>query len=467
MQVLVRWLQVKTLLAVFMSGLVAFSSVQAIADPKAETFKLANGLQAIVIPDHRVPIVTHMIFYRVGAADAPMGKSGAAHFLEHLMYKSTNKMKTGEFTQIINRFGGRHNALTTQDTTAFFQRIAKDHLQTVMALESDRMVNLQMKQEEVRTERDVVKEERRSSVDAVPVALLNEQMLAILYENHPYGKPVLGWDHEIDGLTLKDEHDFYDCHYGPNNSVLVVAGDVTVDDVRKLAEATYGMNAPNASVRPRSRPSEPEPIAPRWVQLEDARAGTPLMLRYYHVPSYKSSSVPGEAEALVLLARILGGDDTSRLYRALVLQNKIALQAGADYQGNGLDSGRLSIVALAGRDVASERLEATVDEVVSNFLAGDISDDELSRAKLALEVERIFEADNQEALARRYGEAVAVGRAVADVDAIASRIDAVTVADIKRVAGQYLISRRSVTGSLVRPMDATAAAGRDASQPKH
>ncbi len=410
-------------------------------------FKLGNGMQVVVIPDRRVPVVTHMVWYRVGAADDPWGKSGVAHFLEHLMFKATGRIKSGEFTRIVTGLGGRHNALTTHDTTTYFQRVAKEHLRSVMQLEADRMLNLRLVEAEVATERDVVREERRSSVDAAPISLLNEQMLAQLYQNHPYGRPVLGWAHEIAGLTLRDATQFYARHYAPNNSVLVVAGDVTANEVRQLAEATYGRNKASTDVRPRQRPREPEPIAGRAVRLEDERASAPLVLRYYHVPSVASAKA-GDAEALALLARILGGDDTSRLYRKLVLEQKIAVQAGADFQGSGLDSGRLALLALAATELPPQKLEAAFDEALADILRDGVTADEITRSKLALEAERVFETDNQEKRARRYGEGLTFGRALADIEAIEQRTEAVTADDIKRVTGAYLLTRRSVTGTL-------------------
>ncbi|NJO32370.1 MAG: insulinase family protein [Rhodospirillales bacterium] len=420
------------------------------AQPSMSSFKLANGMQVVVIADHRAPVVTHMVWYRTGAGEDPRGKSGIAHFLEHLMFKATAKLKTGEFTRIVTRLGGRHNALTSHDTTSYFQRIAKRHLQRVMELEADRMVNVRLVEEEVRTELDVIQEERRSNVDGSPISLLNEQMLAQLYQNHPYGRPVLGWAHEIGKLTLQDAADFYAMYYAPNNALLVVAGDVTVDEVRSLAEATYGQNKPNLAVAPRARPSEPPPLATRWLRVEDGRIGAPIVLRYYLVPSFRAAK-PGDAEALALLARILGGDDTSRLYRRLVLEKKIAAQSGADYQGSAMDSGRVVLLGLASKELPTHEIEAAFDEIIAEVRVSGVTHEELDRAKLALEAARVFDVDNQEKFARRIGEAVTIGRAIEDIEAEAQRVEAVTLDDIKRIAAAYLVPERSVTGAMVRP----------------
>jgi zinc protease len=451
-QVSRRSIEAGTLLAmaVLLAVLPGALATRALAAPKASTFTLANGMQVVVIADHRSPVVTHMVWYRIGAADDPPSKSGIAHFLEHLMFKATDKIKTGEFTRIVNRLGARHNALTAHDTTSYFQRTAKEHLGTLMELEADRMVNLRLDASDVMTERDVIKEERRSSVDASPVAILNEQMLATLYQNHPYGRPVLGWEHEIAELGLEDAVAFYKRHYAVDNSILVVAGDVTEAEVRMLAERTYGRNRPSAGKPDRMRPQEPPHIGARRVHLEDARASSPLVLRYYHTASF-SAAPRGEAEALTVLARILGGDDTSRLYRRLVLEQRLAVQSGSDYQGGNRDSGRLAVLALAARDKTPAELEAAIDDVVAAIVGGGVTSDELTRAKRSLEAEAVFDTDNQEKRARRMGEALAVGRKLDEIEDESARMQAVTAADVQRAAATYLQLRRSVTGTLVQP----------------
>jgi zinc protease len=435
--------------AALIAACLFFAGSDARAEPSVSTFSLANGMQVVVIPDHRVPVVTHMVWYRAGAADDPWGSSGIAHFLEHLMFKSTGKIKSGEFTRIITKLGGRDNAQTTHDSTSYFQRVAKEHLRAVMELEADRMVNLRLVEEEVQTEGKVIQEERRSSVDANPLRALDEQMLAALYLNHPYGRPALGWGNEMSKLTRQDAATFYKRFYAPNNAVLVVAGDVTPQEVRPLAQATYGRNKSAKAIVPRARPKEPEPVAARRVHLEDARAGSPILLRYYQVPSYPTAG-PGDAESLELLARIIGGDDTSRLYRTLVA-GKFASAAGSDYIGNGLDGGRMAFVVLPLPDISLEKVEAAVDAVIADIRQTGITQEELDRAKSTLEARRVFESDNQMTLARRYGEGVALGRSIADLDDVPNRIQARTIDDVKRVANEFLVAPRSVTGTLALP----------------
>jgi zinc protease len=434
------------------------SADSASAAPRVSAFTLENGMQVVVIPDHRVPVVTHMVWYRAGGCEDPWGTSGIAHFLEHLMFKSTAKIKSGEFTRIITGLGGRDNAFTGHDTTNYFQRVAKEHLRRVMELEADRMVNLRLVEEEVLTERDVIQEERRSTVDANPINLLSEQMLAGLYQNHPYGRPVIGWAHEMAKLSRQDAQAFYRRFYAPNNAILILAGDVTAEEVRTLAQATYGRNKANRELTQRMRPQEPPQTAARRVTLEDARAGAPVLLRYYQTPSYASATRQGEAESLELLSRILGGDDSARLYRRLVGE-RLASTAGSDYSGGGLDGGRMSFVVIPLPGVATEKVEAMLDEVIAEVVEKGVTQEELDRAKSALEARRAFESDNQMTLAKRYGEGLAVGRTIADVDDVPNRIKARGVDDIKRVAVEFLTAKRSVTGLLTPPLATAKAAG--------
>jgi zinc protease len=426
------------------------------AEPRVNSFTLGNGMQVVVIEDHRVPVVTHMVWYRVGAADDPWGTSGIAHFLEHLMFKSTEKLKSGEFSRTITRLGGRDNATTTHDTTSYFQRVAKEHLRAVMELEADRMVNLRLVEEEVKTERDVILAERRSNVDGNPLSLLSEQMLSVLYHNHPYGRPSIGWEHEMAKLTRQDAITFYKRYYAPNNAVLVVAGDVTPEEVRPLAQATYGRNRPNRGLVRPIRPDEPKPIAARRVEVVDARAGARILLRYYPSPSF-ASGPPGEPESLELLARIIGGDDTSRLYRRLVVE-KLASTAGANFSGAGRDSGRIAFVVIPLEGVALEKVEAILDAVILEVREKGVTEAELERAKSAIEAVRVFESDDQMQLARRYGEAVAFGQSLAQLAELPQRVQSRSVEDIKRVAAEYLARERSVTGTLL-PQEAEASAG--------
>src|SRR5215813_13382078 len=343
-------------------------------------FRLANGLELVVVPDHRTPVVTHMIWYKVGSADETAGKSGLAHFLEHLMFKGTAKHPAGQFSKTVSTVGGQENAFTSTDYTGYFQRTSREHLPTLMELEADRMTGLTLSDDLVRPELQVVLEEQNMRVANNPGARLGEQVVAALYLNHPYSRPVIGWRHEIEKLTREDALDFYRRFYTPNNAIVVVAGDVTAEGVKALAEKTYGKVEPRAAIGPRVRPQEPVQDAVRQVTLADPRVAQPSLQRSYLAPSYATAKA-AEAEAIDVLAQILGNGSTSRLYRVLVVEKDLATSAGAWYQGSALDLSRLGVYAAPKPGVTLPRLEDAVDAVVAEVAEHGITADELERAK--------------------------------------------------------------------------------------
>jgi zinc protease len=440
-------LSVSAVVAVVMLALVQ-DTLQARAGTRATSFKLANGLELVVIPDHRAPVVTHMVWYRVGAADEPAGISGIAHFLEHLMFKSTEKIPSGEFSKIISRLGGQDNAFTSQDATAYFQRIAKERLSDVMEMEADRMVNLRLAEKEVLTERDVIMEERRSRVENNPQAILDEQMNATLYYSHPYGIPVIGWEHEMAKLSRENALSFYKQHYGPNNAIVVVTGDVTPEEAKKLAEQTYGKVPSSPQIVGRNRPMDPEQRSARRVELKDARAGKPSIQRYYLTPSYQTAK-PLEAESLDLLMKIVGSGATSRLYQQLVAKDGVASSAGGWYGGTSMDFGKIAVYAVPAEGQSLEKLEAGIDAVLADVIEKGVTEAELDRAKKSYLAEYVYESDSQSTVARRYGWGLVVGRTLEEIDAWPEQIAKVTTADIKNVAERYLQAQRSVTGTLL------------------
>jgi len=418
------------------------------AASQVSEFKLANGLQVVVVPDHRSPVVTHYVWYRVGSADEPPGVSGIAHFLEHLMFKSTDKIASGAFSKIVARLGGQDNAFTSHDVTAYFQRISKDRLETMMEMEADRMVNLKLTEKEVATERDVILEERRSRTENSPSSLLTEQVSTALYQNHPYRIPIIGWMHEMAKLSRDDALAFYRRFYAPNNAIVIVAGDVTVEEVKALPQATYGPLKPNPDIKTRLRPQEPPHRAARRVELKDPRAGNASVRRFYLAPSIPNAA-EGEAEALYLLMKILANGTTSRLYQKLVVEEKIASSAGGWYSGTGLDSGSLGIYAVAVEGGDLDKLEAGVDRVLHELREKGVTADELERAKKAFIADFIYESDSQSALARRYGEGLLIGQTIEQINDWPAAIAKVTAEDVKRAAVKHIDIRRSVTGRLI------------------
>ena len=409
---------------------------------------LTNGMEVVVIPDHRAPVVTHMVWYKVGAADEPRGKSGIAHFLEHLMFKGTDKIAPGEFSKIIARNGGQDNAFTTQDTTAFFQRVAADRLKLAMQMEADRMENLRLQPQDVANELKVILEERRSRVDNDPSSILSEQMAAVLFLRHPYGTPVIGWENEMKGLTREDAVAYYKRYYAPNNAILVVAGDVEPEAVVAMAKEIYGGLKPSESLPPRKRVMEPEPRAARRVILKDERVAKDTLSRQYLAPSYATAS-GRDAEALELLATIMGAENTGRLYKKLVVEDRKASSAGAWYSGDALDYGRFGFYAISGNGTSLADIENAANAVIADIRENGVTAAELERARNSKVADLIYGRDSQVNQARTYGWALATGRTVEDVQDQAKRLEAVTLADIQAVAKKYLEPNRSVTGELL------------------
>ncbi|MFD2182092.1 M16 family metallopeptidase [Rhodoplanes azumiensis] len=430
------------------------SSSQPVQAAKVTDFKLANGLEVVVVPDRRTPVVTHMIYYKVGSADEAPGKSGIAHFLEHLMFKGTEKNPSGRFSKMLATIGGQENAFTTTDYTGYFQRVPKEHLGEVMAFEADRMTGLVLTDANVLPERDVVLEEYNMRVANSPDARIGEQVAASLYLNHPYGRPVIGWRAEIEQLNREDALAFYKQFYGPNNAVVVIAGDVEPDAVKALAEKTYGAIAARSDIGPRKRPQEPPPVAVRQVTLDDPRVAQPSLNRSYLVPSYTTAK-RGEAEAIDVLAQILGSGQNSRLYRRLVAEGRLATTAGAWYQGSAVDATRLGVYARPTPDHTLADVEKAIDAVIAETITDGVTADELERAKTRMIADAVYAQDNQSSMARWYGTALSTGSTVADVLSWPDRIRAVTADQVREAAKTWLDKRRSATGYLVKSLPAS------------
>jgi len=420
----------------------------AIAGPfNSEYFTLDNGMEVVVLPNHRAPVVIHMLWYRVGSADDPVGKSGIAHFLEHLMFKGTDDLAPGEFSRIVARNGGQENAFTSWDYTGYYQRVARDRLEIVMALEAGRVRGLVLNEEIVIPERDVILEERSSRTDNVPSSLLAEQMSAAQFLRHPYGTPIIGWRHEIGTLDHNDALNFYRRFYAPDNAILVVAGDITAAELKPLAEKYYGV-IPAAGIAPRQRPTEPPQISPRRVTLSDARVAQPSLTRSYLAPSH-GSGAEGDSVALQIFAEILGNKSTSRLYQALVVEQAITAWAGTSYQSMTLDSSRFFVYAESLPGVAIEDVEAALDEVIEELLTNGPTDEEIASVKLRMQAVVVYALDNPQSVASIFGNALSVGITVEEIESWPERVEVVTREQIMAVARRVLRPERSVTGYLL------------------
>jgi zinc protease len=444
--------------ALFLAALAARSGAPAENRPAAQTrppaeirekafqFALQNGIQVLVVPDHRAPVITQMLWYRVGAVDDPPGLGGMAHFFEHMMFRGTTANPGDTFSTTVARNGCEDNAFTTHDYTAFYEQIAKDRMRLMMNLEADRIANLDLSDPNVRTEREVVLEERRMRVENDPQSLLREQMEAALHLTHPYGRPVIGWPEEIRRIGRVEAQNFYNHHYAPNNCILVVAGDVTPDEVRTAAEAEYG-KLPARELVPRWEFAQPPRLGETRLSIARPDVKVPLFFRIYRTVSYTEGK-PGEAEALDTLAQLLGGDSTSTLYRKLVVEKKLASDAGASYDGYARDAGEFSVYAIPRPGVRLEQVEKAVDDAIKGYAFALPNPQEFARAKTQLVASATYRRDSQYEMAAAYGQALAIGLTTDDVDQWPERIKSVPPNAVRDAAAKRLIKREAVSAYL-------------------
>jgi len=442
----------------------AFLVSPALAGPVSH-FTLDNGLEAVVIEDHRAPVVVQMVWYKAGSADEMRGKSGIAHYLEHLMFKGTDTMAAGELSKTVSANGGSDNAFTSYDYTAYFQRIAADRLPLVMKMEADRMRHLRISPDDWQTERDVILEERAQRTDSEPSALFNEQARAAQFLNSPYGTPVIGWRQEMEALTRDDALAWYHRFYAPNNAVLVVAGDVTPDEVKKLAEEYYGPLDPSTDLPPRVRPQEPPQRAARRLVFKDDRIAQPYLTRSYLAPE-RNPGDQKQAAALTILSELLGGNPaTSFLGRKLIFETGDAIYASAGYDGMSIDKTTFNLSMMPARDVPLSEAEQALDAAVADFLKTGIDPAQFERIRTQIRASEIYEQDNTRALAQRYGEALASGFSVEDVQSWPDVLMSVTPDDVMAAARDVFNSADSVTGYVERGDNAPPASGGPAMPP--
>ncbi|MFQ8430211.1 M16 family metallopeptidase [Amaricoccus sp. W119] len=419
------------------------------ADPAVSSFTLPNGLMGVVIEDHRAPVVTSMVWYKVGAADDPYGETGLAHFLEHLMFKATDTLADGEFSAVVAANGGDENAFTSADYTAYFQNISADRLDLVLRMEADRMVNLDPGEAGALSERDVVREERRQRVDNSPEGPFRERQNATLYLNSPYGRPIIGWAQELEAITLEGAMAFYRAHYAPNNAVLVVAGDVTPARVEELAAEHFGPIPASDLIEPRNRPREPEPLAARRIEHSDPRVTLPVMTRSYLAPPRRSGD-QREAAALAMLAQLFGRGATSEMTRELELgPEAIAVGTGAYYNDVSLDPSSFSLRMALRPGVEPAEAEARLDALIADFIAGGPDEAGLERARNQVRASEIYARDSVEGRANEFGQALTSGLTIADVEGWPEALLAVTAADVQAAARAVFDPDASVTGWLL------------------
>ena len=413
----------------------------------ADTFTLDNGLQVVVLPKHLAPVVFQILVYKAGAADGAIGKNGVAHFLEHLMFKGTKKFGDGVFTREVDRHGGNDNAFTNQDVTAYHQQIAKRDLPMIMEMEADRMNGLTLTDPVVLPERDVIIEERHQRIENNPGAQLGEMMNAVLFLNHPYRLPIIGWQHEMQTYTTQDAIDFYGKYYAPNNAVLVIAGDVTTEEVKALAEKYYGP-IPKKDVQPRQRLQEPEAYAPRRVTLESEFVDQPSVSRIYQAPSFRTAE-GNQAYALQVLDEILGGNNVGRLYRRLVVDKGLADYAGSNYDASPYDQGSFAFYGAPRQGGKVEEIEQALDAEIADLLKNGVTDQEVADAKRRMEISAVKSRDSLNGAAQFVATRIATGSSLADIQAWPDKIKKVTAADVLAAAKAVFVPNRSVTGTLL------------------
>ena len=416
-------------------------------EDQVSSFQLDNGMDVVVIEDSRAPAVVHMVWYRAGSADEQAGVSGVAHFLEHLLFKGTEKLEPGEFSEIVKANGGRDNAFTSFDYTGYFQRIAADRLGLMMEMEADRMKNIQLDREDILTERDVIIEERNQRVENDPGALFREQRMAAQFLNHPYGTPIIGWRHEMVSLDLDDAMAYYEQFYSPNNAVLVVAGDVNAGDVLEMAQEHYGPIPKNEALPDRARPSEPPQMAERRIIFTDPRVAQPYVTRTYLAPERD----PGDqrsAAALTLLAQVLGGSQTSVLPQKLQFQEKSSVYSSAFYSGLSLDDTTFGLVNVPVPGVSLDQAEGRPGSRDRRVPGNRHRSEQLDRIKFQLRASQVYELDSASSLARRYGAALTSGLTLEDVHAWPDLLQSITPDEIIATAKEVLDRDKAVTGFL-------------------
>ena len=422
---------------VFLSS-VAYSAAKFDVLPiKIEKFKLENGLEVIVMPNNRAPVVNHALWFKVGSADSPTNKSGIAHFLEHLMYKGTTKFPKDKYKKLINKYGGEHNAFTSLDVTMYYVTIAKEYLEKVMELEADRMQNLVLDDSIVAKERNVVLQERRESIESSPFSKVGEGANAAFFWQHPYGKPVIGFKEHIENYTTKDAIDFYKTWYTPNNAILVITGDVNLKEVKSLAKKYYS-KIPGKQVPERNRSTEPSHNGVTYkVEMKDPQINSFVIQRIYRVPNYRTSNAK-EVATLSLLARVLGDGSKGRLSKALVENQRLAHSASSNYTGRYLDPFSFTVTTEPVNAIQNTLVDATVESEIQRLIANGVTKSELDAIKESINYEFRYDNDSLTAISSFVGNSLAHGISIDDTLNILKNLDNVTLDDLQVAAKKYL-----------------------------
>jgi zinc protease len=433
--------------------LVALVLLPAMASADIQEFKLDNGLRVVVQEDHRSPVVVSQVWYRAGSLDEVNGKTGVAHVLEHMMFKGTENVKTGQFSRLIAAAGGKENAFTGNDYTTYYQQLEKSQLPLSIKLEADRMANLKLTDEEFSKEIKVVMEERRWRTDDKPQSLVFEQFQSTAYRAHPYARPVLGWMNDLENMTAADAREWYQNWYAPNNATLVVVGDVKTEEVLKLAQQYFGPLKPH-SLPVRKPQTEPEQKGERRVMVK-AQAKLPHILMGYHVPALQDADKDWEPYALEILAGVLDGNPSARLNQNLVRQEKIAIDVGAGYEM--IARGRQTLFELSGtpsEGKTAAELETALLLQIEKIKESGVSNEELQRVKAQVIASDVYKRDSMFYQGMQIGTLETAGFSWRILKDYPAKLSAITPEQVQAVAKKYLLRDNLTIATLdPQPMD--------------
>lgn len=431
----------KIIVSALVALLVSFPAAARLFD--IEEYRLANGATLLVVENRKAPIVKHMVWYRVGAADELPGKGGAAHLLEHLMFRGTTKAADGEFNRLMQQNGADSNAFTSLDYTAYHQNLDISRLELAMALEADRMQNLDFSDEAFASERDIVFQERKQVVDNQPLSAFSEALRRGLWQTHPYAAPISGTEEEILSLTKDDIMDFYRRHYAPENAVIILSGDIDGQTAYRLAEKYYG-RVPARPAAAKAVFPELDPHTRSSLSMRLPRVELPRVVRSYVVDSYNTDA--GQIYPLSVLAVYLGEGDISALYRELVVKRRLALAVSASYDYASRSYGTFSLSAVPAPGISVEELKIALDEAVANALER-LNDGELNRVKNRMLAGLVYLKDNPFDAAYIVGSLYAVGMSKDDIENYADNIRKVDVPAVKKAAEKLLTASAAAEGT--------------------
>lgn len=437
------------LLMLLLAAAVAPGAGVAAAAPKFDVarFELDNGMKVLVHEDHRAPVVVSQVWYRIGSVDEHRGITGVSHVLEHMMFKGTDDLAPGEFSEVIARHGGEDNAFTGRGYTAYYQQIAAEHLELALRLEADRMTDLVLDEQEFRRERSVVQEERTQRVDDNPQALTYERLRAAAFPSSPARNPVIGWPSDLASMRLDQLDRWYDWWYAPNNAALVVVGDVDAERVHELARKHFG-DKKRVELPPRPSPSEVEPRGEVRLKVH-APAKLPFLAMGWRVPSLATVEDPADVYALDVLVGVLDGGRSARIESEIVRGDSVASSAGASYSLFARSDELLSVSGRPARGRSVDELEQALRDQIERLKTGDIGDAELERVKTNVRASEVFQRDSMFYQAMRIGLLETTGAGQDAYQAYLDGIDAVTSDDVHRVAKRYLTDDRLTVARLV------------------